>query len=390
MSDDSDDRRPSVNIFNETDKLVSAAMWGPMGTEALLAQVYPPSTSLFFSDFNVHKARVEALAFAKTLNKFGCRTFFVRDEVAQNLKPVKMSADELTAKLVKRAAHCPKIQACVEGLIREDIDRYGEKKAVALNYLLTLKPELPLGNLIYARDQMNVLLDKMIVSSMTKPIRKAEVEIYESVYRRKLKTQTIKIPKSERFEGGDAYVHNGFVYMGVGVRSTLGAAKHIFEKLEKKLTELDLEFAIVVDPDPLKRPAKEQMDFMHLDTFSNPIGDAQIAVCEEETKYRRVKFLRCKKGKVEVVDSGLSFIEHLERKEKDIVVIPRGEQESFGCNFLAIDNKTLILPVNSNKITNKRLEAVGKKLIFQDLFESTRGYGAAHCMTGSLRRASFQ
>lgn len=372
-----------VGIFNETDPLKSAALWGPVGAEALLAQLYPPTTSLFFADFNVLKARKEALAFAKTLNKFGVKTFFVRDEVAKNLKPIKMSAGELIEKLQKRADGNPRIKKGIEGLIKEDVKRYGEDKAVALNYMLSLKPKLPLGNLIYARDQMNVLLDKMVISTMTKPIRKDEVGIYESVYKN-LPVEKIHLPKGETFEGGDAYIHNGFIYMGVGVRTTLGAAKYIFEKLNPK----DLQFAIVVDPNPLSRPQKLQMDFMHIDTFSNPIGDTQIAVCEEEAKYRRIKFLRRIAGKTQVVDSGLSFMEHLEKTEKDVVVIPRSEQESFGCNFLAIDDKTLILPINSNKTTNKRLEAVGKKLVFQDLYESTRGYGAAHCMTGQLRRAN--
>ena len=360
-----------IGIYNETDPLKFAALWGPVGAEALLAQLYPPTISLFFADFNVLKARQEALDFAKALNNFGVKTFFVRDEVAKNIKPIKMTLEQLITKLGENTRE----------LILQDVARYGEEKAVALNHFLCLKFKFPLGNLIYARDQMNVLLDKMIISSMTKPIREDEVSIYESVYKN-LDIEKIHLPKGETFEGGDAYIHNGYIYMGVGVRTTLEAAKYIFEKLNPK----DLEFAIVADRNPHSRSAKEQMDFMHLDTFSNPIGDDQIAVCEEEARRRRVLFLKKVAGKTRVIDSGLSFLEHLEKKEKDIVIIPGEEQESFGCNFLAIDNKTLILPLNSNKKTNERLADCGKQLVFQCLFESTRGYGAAHCMTGQLFR----
>ena len=35
------------------------------------------------------------------------------------------------------------------------------------------------------------------------------------------------------------------------------------------------------------------------------------------------------------------------------------------------------------------LEKLGKKVVHTDLFESTRGYGAAHCMTGRLRRSEI-
>lgn len=385
MSDETPDRRRAVGIYNETDQLKYAALWGPVGVEALLAQLYPPTISLFFADFNVLKARQEALDFAKTLNVNGCDTFFVRDLLAEILPTNGLSISELLKKL-KEKAHKPEMEDEIEKLIQEDVLRYGEPRAVALNYALSLKPDLPLGNLIYARDQMNVLLDEMVISSMTKPIRQPEVELYKAVYQKKLGVKMIELPKGERFEGGDAYIHNGFLYMGVGVRTTLGGAKYIFEQLEKKLAKASLKFAIVVDPDPRGRPEKLQMDFMHLDTFSNPIGDAEIAVCEEEARYRRVKFLQRKQDETEVVDSGFSFMEHLEKTEKNIVVIPRAEQESFGCNFLALDDKTLILPLDSNKDTNERLKASGKKLIFQDLFESTRGYGAAHCMTGQLQR----
>lgn len=139
------------------------------------------------------------------------------------------------------------------------------------------------------------------------------------------------------------------------------------------------------DEDYEKRTHQEQMDFMHLDTFSGPIGKKEIAVCEEEASRRKIKFFTRKDGVVELHDTDLTFIDYL-AGENELVIIPREEQQSFGCNFLALDEHKVVVPLDSNTYTNSAFESRGKVVIPANLHESTKGYGAAHCMTGQLYR----
>lgn len=397
-----------IGIYNETDRLRKAAIWGPIGAEAVLAQIYPPNISLFYDYMNVPAARQEILSFEKILQQKGVEITMIRDELANALpipeqplekkdliKAIVHKAKDISSEYPgnnppRRSIHVkPWYEMAIRSLIQQDIDRYGEQKALALNKALCLDTQ-PLGNAIYARDQMNVLLGTRFQSSMAKPIRKPEVALYEKVYQQVMKLpEPAVLPEGETFEGGDAYVHNGTVYVGVGIRTTKGAAEFMYKTLRPQLEEKGMKFAIVEEKHPDERSAKEQMDFMHLDTFSSPIGDKEIAVCEEEARRRRVSYLQMgEDGSIMTVDTGDSFLDHLQKSEDTVVIIPREEQQEFGCNFLAIDNHTLLLPLASNPKTNERLKAAGKELVFLGLQESTRGYGASHCMTGQLARAN--
>lgn len=413
-----------IGIFNETDRLRAVTLWGPLGTEALLAQLYPERISCFLEEMDVPQARKESATFAATLQKMDVQTACARDRLAYSLPLQEGNTDQLISSLIKKAheietQYPEQIEKRVEKLmvdidpsdtqfsreemrqrviagldndirrlVREDVTRYGEAAAIALNKAICLDTKLPLGGALYARDPMNVLLGTRFVSRMTFPIRQPEIEFYEQAYDTILpaNTQEAVIPEGETFEGGDAYIHNGTVYVGVGVRTTRGGAEFIYKTLKPQLDAHGLQFAIIEDEHPETRVQEEAMDFMHLDTFSGPIGDKEIAVCDEEAVRRRVKYLETgEDGAVVVVDTGKNFLQHLQEME-DVVIIPRHEQRGFGCNFLAIDDNTIILPSAKNTETIAQLEKRGKNILVVDLFQITRGYGAAHCITGQLRR----
>ena len=229
---------------------------------------------------------------------------------------------------------------------------------------------------------------------MAKDIRKPEVPLYELVYNTHLPAHNpIRIPPGETFEGGDAYVHQGHVWIGVGTRTTFGAALKIYEALRDDLDRYGVKFAVIQDENPFDRPFSQQQDFMHLDTFSNPTGRKDIAVCIEEASRRKVLLIESMKGNTIIKNTGLSFIDYLEYvvQEDDIVVISKDEQQAFGCNFLLLgeyhNRRTVILePLESNTDTNNQLRRLGKEIVPTNLYQSTRGYGAAHCMTGQLLR----
>ncbi len=390
-----------VGIFEESHRLKAASVWGPVGAEAVLAQALPEPISLFYQSFDVPAARAEGLKYAETLKEYGVNVIPVRDTLASLVtQRLPTSRAELIAELTRKAKffqdyHQTKVDNYgdqIATLVEQDVERYGEEQALALNIALSLDPKLPLGNLIYARDQMNVLLNFRVSSSMTKDIRKPEVSLYEQVYSQSLLDhQIVRIPEGERFEGGDAYIHNGYMFVGVGARTSLGAALRIYSALRDSLEASNLQFAVVQDDDPENRPFGEQQDFMHLDTFSNPIGKKEIAVCEEEAARRRVKFVDATRdGTLTISSYQPQFMEFLAQIDDNVITIPRQEQKEFGCNFLLLGKDQgqdiVLVPLESNTDTNAQLTKSGKRVVQVDLKESTRGYGAAHCMTGQIWR----
>ncbi len=405
-------QRPSTNpqllqigITDESEPLRTASVWGAIGVEAVIAQCYPNQISLFYQSFDVIAARQEGLEFAATLESHGVRVLMARDILAETLKPKTFKKTSVIGELVEKAeaiqsshnTHIDNAAELINIQQEADIERYGEEKALNLNHTLSLSPQLPLGNSIYGRDQMNVLLGARVVSRMAKLIRRPEVSLYELIYKGSLAPhQTINIPTDETFEGGDAYVHQGHVWIGVGSRTSFGAAIKIYEALKPELDLAGLKFAVVQDEDPYGRPFSEQQSFMHLDTFSNPTGRRDIAVCLEEATRRKVKLLISSKGQTRIEETGLSFIDYLEHevKEEEIVKISLEEQKEFGCNFLLLgknnDGRDVILvPLENNNGINNQLRKNGKVVKTVELYESTRGYGAAHCMTGQLLREAY-
>ena len=386
-----------LGIYNETHPLKSAVVWGPLGAEALLAQFYPPEISLFLDNMNVIKAREEALSYIDSLKSFGVEIHIARDILAENIQLPSVSFNTALSALIQKAddireqynlINHKNYKEILEYLLKLDVERYGANKACVLNWKLSLYPFLPLGNLIYARDQMNVLLSKRVSSAMKKDIRKPEVELYEIVYRQLFNSDnSIRLPIDETFEGGDAYIHDKTIYIGVGSRTSIGAAISIFENLESEIDKHNYKFALVVDEIALTRPFIDQMNFMHLDTFSNPIGTKQIAVCLKEAKLRKIKLLKRVGSRIKIIETKKTFLDYLFEDGQEIVSIPEEEQESFGCNFLSINNKDILVPLKTNKKTLEGLAQVGKKIHYAHLDESTKGFGAAHCMTGQLLRA---
>jgi len=389
----------NLGIYDENHRLRAAATWGRIGAEAVLAQLYPPDISLFYDSMNVLRARDEAGKFKDTLENHGVAVVSVRDTLAKILpqKPF-LTRELILQQLLDKAisiqttygTYHQGLDEIMEELLRLDIQGYGEEAALSLNYFLSIAPPLPLGNSIFARDQSNVILGQRIQSAMARPIRKKEVALFDMVYRQlgmeadndKL-AAPYRLPRGETFEGGDAYVHDGVVYIGVGVRTTWGAVKAIRDALKEELAETGFDFVAVADPDAATRSFREQMDFMHLDTFSTPIGSRQMLVCEEETTRRQV-YKVSEDGKV--IYTGCNFLDFLRREGNEVLVIPRAEQQAFGVNLLAIDDKTMLVPsdVNTKAITG--LKQAGKEIVNLNLEQSTKGYGAAHCMTFQISR----
>lgn len=387
-----------IGISAETDRLRHAALWGPVGAEALLAQVLPTSVSLFHSAMDVLQAQQEAMNFTEVLRGFGVRVDLVRDGLARQLAPdTSLGVTDLLRALVCRAQELSQqygrplpigFEEDLTQLVAFDVARYGEVTAVEVNKTLCLDGPLPLGNVLYSRDQLNVLFSTRVRASMRYPIRQREVDLYELFYADMFAlAEPLVLPPGETFEGGDAYLHDGWVYLGAGDRTTLGAAAAICQRLAPELVETGFQFAVVHDPSPTQRSREQLMDFMHLDTFSCPVGAGQIVVCESEARHREILIPDFQPdGSIAFLSTGRTFLQHLQHQGQEVFLIPEREQREFGCNMLTLDGETLFVPLTRNVTILDRLAAAGKRLIPVELEACTKGYGAAHCMVAQLRR----
>lgn len=507
------------NILDENHRLRRVVLSGPPGVEAYLAQLLPVDESLFLAKMDVAAARKEFDTYDRLQQELGTTTHDAKQILSERVLPGKIINHFITKKgerFVKdkllsengtfnRAKILQLLYDKVEGLyiqfppdekrekdffykekiaelLDDDIKRYGEQQALALNLVLSVIPRLPLGNFLYARDQMNVVLDTIVVSAMKKGIRQPEVELYKIVYEALghkdfLKIdqnnhegydalnkalgyinadgqptgngELIKPPEKESFEGGDLYIHEKVVYIGVGARTSFGAAYQIYNHMKEKYEREGYKMVIVFDQEAAKKSFNEAQDSMHIDTWSMPIGPHQMEMYVEEGLKRKVLLFdhgkEMSKDNVSVVDTGKNYVDFLSDNGYTIYPIPLEEQKEFGCNNIYLglipqqeilgkiselktgehripdqpdlplipflsgsikrfnnvmiwipQNKVLddsieidIVPIGTNVISLYQLLNSGKAVVFAPLFECTRGYGAAHCMTGQIHRSDI-
>lgn len=392
-----------VGIREETNKLHSAVVSGPLGAETVLAKLYPQEISLFGNNIDTLAASVELEMFHYTLAINGVNTLFFRDKLAEILvkdkKMAKLVTKKIESKLIDKAKkihekYKPKGQDLeqviheVNKFYKRDVDAYGEPGAAAVNYKLSLENKIPLGNIIFSRDQANVVLGARIISNMKKDIRKPEVDLYNLVYDDSLSPhRTISLPASQTVEGGDIFVHDKVIYIGIGPRTSESAAKTIFKKMMPLIREYKYEFAVVGSWHAPKREKNDEMNFMHLDSWAMPLGKNQMLVFEGEAVYRTVELYQEKNGRMVIHDTGLNFIEFVQSRDQRVYYVPKGEQANLGCNILSVNEDTIVIPNLLNKGTLGQLKKAGKTIIPAPLNEISKGFGAVHCLVAPVERS---
>ena len=170
-------------VYGETQPLEEVLVWGEPGIEALLGQLLPKSKSLFFSYYEVLEARREfrylrslieneRIAFTQAKDAFASR--LKRTEIPNEPKSIKELEDLLLSRAGKyyetyreqkindfshEGIHGDidevylQIKKDIKQILQEDVQAFGEKSALRLNYLLSLAHRLPLANIFYGRDQ---------------------------------------------------------------------------------------------------------------------------------------------------------------------------------------------------------------------------------------------
>jgi len=392
-----------LEAYEEIAPLKKVMMWGEPGSEAVLAQLLPKEVSLFYDEFNVLEAREEFKGAVKLLESQGVEVVLVKDLLAEMIESTadysEVSAEELIRELSllgesyhdthkgKEIADIGILDDLTE-MVESDVIKYGENVAVRINQILSMNGELPLANVMYARDQSNLLGTAWIWSSMTHPIRRAEVALYRAALEHaglfdSSGLDIVQVSGEGRLEGGDGIVHNGICYIGVGGRTNLKGVMQVAPSILNQGLRLMVPYDV-----QRNRGAKSEMSAMHLDTYWMPCGDNQVVACIDEANQRiLLEIVKTEKGDIEIVRLG-KFGDHLVEEGFDVIPLTKAEQKDFAPNFLNLGNNRVVLSLSEG---NDLEEELGKREIevhSADLVNITKGYGGLHCMTAALQRGS--
>jgi len=370
-------------IFDETHPLQEVLVWGEPGIEALLGQLLPKSKSLFFSYYEVLEARKEFRHLQSLVENESIRFTLAKDALAKRLQRKEIPNEPKTIKelenlLLQRAGEYyevyredkvrdflnegihggidevyVQIQKDMKQILQEDLQTYGETAAIRLNYLLSLKHELPLSNIFYGRDQSQALADKLVLSALKWRIRKPEVAIFkEALLELGYGDSLIEIEEGT-LEGGDIAVLGDTCYIGVGARTSFSAVQNLYIKIGSYLEKQGLQIASIVNQRHEEEsstediPTEEHMRIMHLDMFWIPIAPDLVMAYGAEIDQREVIRISSDSGKLVTENLG-SFREFHAKKGIEIMEISKQEQENFATNLLNLGNKTVIVALSKN------------------------------------------
>jgi len=409
-------------IFDETHPLQEVLVWGEPGIEALLGQLLPKSKSLFFSYYEVLEARKEFRHLQALVKNESIRFTLAKDALAKKLERKEIPNEPRTIKeledlLLQRAGEYydvyredkirdflnegihgdideayVQIQKDMKQILQEDIQTYGETAAIRLNYLLSLKHELPLSNIFYGRDQSQALADKLILSALKWRIRKPEVAIFKEALLELGYGDSLVEIEEGTLEGGDIAVLGDTCYIGVGARTSFSAVQNLYIKTGSYLEQQGLQIAAIVNQRHEEEsstediPTEEHMRIMHLDMFWIPIAPDLVMAYGEEVDQRKVIRVSSQAGKIVTEHLG-SFRSFLADKHIEIMEVSTQEQKNFATNLLNLGNNTVIMALSKNTRVISELEKRGYRVLSAELNKLVGGYGATHCLTAPIKRS---
>lgn len=374
------------------------AVWGLPGPEVILGQFYPPEVSLFPDNFDPLQVRIEYERFLRILRSFPLEVEIIQDRLVETVEGFEFPHAPKTLKDLIHKIEDKGLRIhhetgrgylnnldLVEAFLQDDLQRLGERKAIILNYLLSLHREVPLANTFFGRDQSNVLGDKIFFSRMRWPIRQREVGLYRTAYKGFPQFQLGG--ENVFLEGGDGIMFDGMCLIGAGGRTSLEAIIQITPTL-LRCEGIKSVFAIVhPDLDTKKMTISgPEMSAMHLDTYFMPLRSNLVVCCLEEASKRDVfQVINTESGQIILVPQG-KFSDFIQRQEWKVIDVPIAEQRQHGTNFLVVNDKIIIASLPENKITLQTIKSHGVFIYQGNIRSITNCGGGVHCLTASLKR----
>jgi len=362
--------------------------------------VIHPSAGLFEHYFDVEKAAEEHRGYIRLLEANGIRVYTITDilnEVA--LDTLRMLADKELVYDLKAIpdADSPAIEAYRQEILtqmsREDLIR-----CILLKPVVRLFPtdnntgveaeyiHAPIMNLYFTRDQSITTPRGHILCRMNSPQRAPEVAVIDICYRHLGVAPILRIDGDGRLEGGDYIPAGTIAFIGCGMRTNEVGIRQIMD------ADAFGHDTIVVVHDH----KRWQMQ-MHLDTHFNIIdrdlctmagsrlnaqpGEPEYTTCDIYVREPGSKPYRLQQKDV-------PFVEYIRARGFEIIPVDYDDEMHYANNYLTIAPRHIMAVAGQSEAFEQRLAAAGVTVEWVPLESLIDGYGAAHCMTQVLQRAS--
>lgn len=369
-----------------------------------------PQSALFDQNFNINELQKEHQMYKKALETHGANVFYVRDVLllgcvdengnAIKGEPLNQLRDFAAQSLVYDLSNLPESMhaeqekcklSTINALLPEElIDIIIKQPTVTLlptTYNTGVSAKISydfLTNLFYTRDQMITTAKGVVMCKMNSIQRQNECELMKFVLR-KLGIEPIFEVNGENafMEGGDYLVTENTSFIGRGMRTTQEAIDQLLER------DLFGTQQVVVVKD--KRFYQPQM---HLDTYFNII-DADLVTLSEERQTEDANsdlylaadvYERTEQG-YELVKEDVSFTNLIHEMGMDVITITQKDQDHFANNYLTVAPRKIMAVANQSKEFQDILQNHGVEVVWIQLENLIKGYGAAHCMTQVLERS---
>jgi N-dimethylarginine dimethylaminohydrolase len=210
---------------------------------------------------------------------------------------------------------------------------------VDIEFMKTIKDK---NYQVFTRDIGFVIFDTLFICKMSKNIRKEEVnELKHFSNRNNLKIHIM----SNYIEGGDVFVHNNNILIGISTRTSERALDEISKVIPKSYNLISVKF---------------NTDMLHLDCVFNVINKT---TCIYSDDY--------------ILNS--SALDLFQKKIK----IPKNVVDELGTNYFVLSENTVIV---THEYMKKLLKNYFENIIYIDYSEFIKGGGSVRCSILPLER----
>ncbi len=379
------------------------------GTELHLGMLHPQA-ALFEKYFNLDKSREEHKNYVKELNKRDIKTLLVRDVLLHGCTDANgKTLENNNVKALRRFAF-DVLNYDVSGLPKEkqgEQNKYKQECIAALSAqelvdIIILRPTVflsetkdntgiaaryeyaPLMNLFYTRDQSITTPRGIVMCRLSSPQRGAESDVIRFCYEKLGFNPILEVGgKGAYLEGGDYLLTDNTSYIGCGMRTS-----------QEAINQIMMADAFGTDRVVVVKDVRKYQAEMHLDTYFNIIDKDLVTLGEERMNAQKGDdtyvcvdvFEKNSDGNYQQTVKDLSFVEFLHSERMNIIVVTPEDQARLANNFLTIAPRVIMAVDGQSDTFKAALSAAGVDVTWLPLWNLTKGYGAAHCMTQVIRR----